>query len=138
MAFFKVAQRGFDDARRRRVHLRLERGRGRVGDEPGGDPLDGRGQLAEQLVLQDRGDLGPGPGELHRVVHDYGSSGTASGFDDRLHVERDQGAQIDDLGADALLGQGGRRRERVVHAASVADQADVGARPLDVGLAQGN
>ena len=98
-ALSKRALRGLDDARRRRIDLRLERRRGRVGDEPGAHPLDGCGELAEQFRLQDRGDLGSGAGELDRVVHDDDSPGATDGFDDGLDVERHQGAQVDDLGA---------------------------------------
>ncbi|WP_196760094.1 thiamine pyrophosphate-dependent dehydrogenase E1 component subunit alpha, partial [Mycobacterium avium] len=46
-------QRRHCDALRGRVHLRLQRGRGRIGDEPGGDPFDGRGQLRKQPRVQD-------------------------------------------------------------------------------------
>src|SRR5215472_7884279 len=73
---FQGSPRSCDDPFRRRVHLRLERGRGRVGDEPGADPLDGCGQFAEQFGLQDRGNLCSRPGELHCVVNDYGSAST--------------------------------------------------------------
>ena len=83
-------------------------------------------------------DFGSRTGELDGVMDDHGPAGAPSGFDDGLDVERYQGAQVDDLGADALLLQGGRSRERLVHAASVADQADVGAGSLDVGLPQRN
>ena len=66
------------------------------------------------------------------------TASSTRGFDDSLDVEWEQRAQVDNLCADALAGQGFRRSECVVHTASVADQAHVGAGPLDVGLAQRN
>src|ERR1700736_997793 len=78
---------GVDNARRRRVDLRLQRRGSGVGDKPGAHPLDVCGQFAEQFGLQDRGDLCSWPCELDCVVDDHGSSGAACGFDDRLDVE---------------------------------------------------
>jgi len=94
----RALRRG-DDPRRRRVDLRFERRGGGIGDESGGHPLDRRGELAEQLGLQDRRHLRPGTGELHRVVDDHRASGSAYRVDDGLDVERHQRPQIDDLGA---------------------------------------
>ena len=63
----------------------------------------GAASSPKQLGLQDRGDFGSRAGELDRVVHDHGSAGAAHRLDDGLDVQRHQRAQVDDLGADALL-----------------------------------
>src|ERR1700742_4456087 len=123
---------GGDNPRRRRVDLGFERRGGGGRDEPCPDALDGRGEFTEALRLQRRHYFGSRPCELDRVMYDDGPAGAADRFGDRLDVERHQCAKVDDLGADPLFLQRGGGREGLVHAASVADQRDVGARPLDI------
>jgi hypothetical protein len=72
---------------------------------------------------------------LDRVVRDDGPARAGDGFDDGLHIEWNECPQIDDFGADVVFGgEGVGGGQGVVHAASVADDADVGTRPFDVGL----
>src|ERR1700735_2968764 len=87
--YFRILARplsGLDDARRRRVDLRLECRGGRVGNEPGRYAFDRGGEFAEQFGVQDGRDLGAGAGELDGVVHDHGSPCAADGFDDGVDV----------------------------------------------------
>ena len=53
--------------------------------------------------LQGRDDLGSRARELDRVVHDHRPPGAPHRLDDGLDVQRHQRAQVDDLGAHALL-----------------------------------
>ena len=114
----------------------FERRRGGCRDEPRRHPFDGRGELAEALGLQRGDDFCSGTGELDRVVHDYGTAGAANRVDDGVDVQRYERAQVDDLGADAVLGQRLCRCQAFEHAAAVTDEGDVRAGTLDVGLAE--
>src|SRR5947209_1152926 len=135
---FQSALSGGDDPLRGRVHLRLERSRRGIGNEPGGHPLNRCREFTEQFSLQDRGNLCSRTGELHCVVDDYRPAGSAHRFDDDLDIQRDQGPQVDDLGADVLAGQDFRCGQRIVDGAPVAYQRHVLAGPLGGGLTQRN
>ncbi len=71
-------------------------------------------------------------------MHDHGPSGAAHRLGHGLDIERHERAQIDDLGAHPLLLKRRRCGQGVVHAAPVADEGDVGARPLDIGATERN
>ena len=61
-------------------------------------------------AAEDRRDLGTRARELDGVVRDDGPARASDRFDDGLDVERNERAQVDDLGADTVLG--GERRPR--------------------------
>src|SRR6478735_4376924 len=134
----KRPHRRLDDPGSRRVELCLQRRGGGSRHESGTHPFDRRRELAETLGLKSGDDFRTGTGELDRVVHDHRPPGTTYRFDDGLDVQRDERAKIDDLGIDALVLQETRGRQRLEHAASVADEGDVGAGPLDIGLTERN
>ena len=59
-------------------------------------------------------------------------------YNDKMAAYLNAALEYNSHRIDALAGQGFGRCQRVVHGPAVADQAHVGAGPLDVGLAQRN
>ena len=79
----------------------------RIGRVPAGDALDRRLERIEAALLHLRRELGAEARGQRRLVHDHAAAGLLDRGDDRVDVERDQRAQVDDLGVDAgLLGRG--------------------------------
>ena len=99
------------------------------------DALHRRGELAEELLLKDGGDLRARTRELDRVVHHDGPFGAAHRFHHGRHIEGDEGPQVEHFGADAVLFELRGGAERFDHPAPVADERHVSAGPLDLGLA---
>ena len=100
---------------------------GRVGRVEAADPENRRLEGVEALLGDPGRDLGAHAEVGVRLVGDDDATGLADRLEDRLHVERREGAQVDDLDAPALL----RRRlgggEAGLHHRAVGQQRDVGA-----------
>ena len=89
--------------------------------------------MEEAALLHGGAQLGAEPGGQRRFVHDEASTGLLDRGDDGVDIERDERAQVDDLGIDALLiGRG----LRDVHERAVREHREVGALPVDAGLAE--
>ena len=79
-------------------------------------------------------DLGADSAEGLVLVDQHGAMGLGHGVEDGLLVERTDGAEIDDLGLDAVLGgQDLGRREAGQHRATVGDEGDIDSFALHVG-----
>ena len=87
----------------------------RIGRVPAGDARHRRFQVVEAVLLHQRRQLGAEAGGQRRLVHDDAAPGLLHRGDDGVEVERQQGAQIDDLGIDA--GLLGRRLRDIDHGA---------------------
>ena len=101
------------------------------------DAPDGRVEVVEGLLLHERGEVGADAAVRPALLDDHAAVGLAHRGEDRVEVERAQGARVDDLGLDAvllgehlggLLGRGGHARD--------ADDGHVGALAADGGLAE--
>src|SRR4029079_10287285 len=78
-----------------------------IGGVPAAHPNDGCFELVEAALLDSAAELGAESGRQRCFVDHEAASGLCDGGDDRVDVEREQGAQVDDLGIDAGLGGGG-------------------------------
>ena len=81
----------------------------RVGRVPAGDAHDRRLEMVEAALLDQRGQFGAEARGAGRFLDDQAAAGLLHRFLDRLDVERDQGAQVDDLGVDAIFLDRGER-----------------------------
>src|SRR5439155_20892567 len=72
-----------------------------------GRPLHRGFQMVEAALLDERGKLGAEAAGAGRLVDDYAATGLLYRCFDGLDVDRDDGAQVDDLGVDALGLDGG-------------------------------
>src|SRR5690242_5916001 len=81
----------------------------RVGRVPAGDPDDGRLEAVEAVLLDERRELGTVPAGAGGLMDDHAASGLGDRGHDRVDVDRDQRAKVDDLGVHAALGHGCHR-----------------------------
>src|SRR5271169_5947511 len=81
----------------------LEPGR-RVGGGEAADPQHRRLQVVEALLGDPGGDLGAEAGVYRCLVRHHAAAGAAYRGADRLHVQRGQRAQVDDLDAVPITG----------------------------------
>ena len=77
---------------------------GHARDLGAGDAGDGPIEVVERFLGDDRRDLGAVPAELVVLVDDQALAGLAHRLEDGLPVERPERPQVDDLGADPVLG----------------------------------
>src|SRR5580698_3406151 len=103
--------------------------RRRVGGGEPADPQDRRLQVVEALLGDPGGDLGTEAGVHRRLVRHHAAAGAAHRGADRLHVQRGQRAQVDDLDAAAVLAGGERRLQAGPDQRAVGQQRHVG--PLE-------
>ena len=101
-----------------------------------GDPRDRAVEVVERLLGDDRRDLRAVAAELVVLVDDQALAGLADRVEQRLAVERAERPQVDDLDADAVVGDPVGRLERVVRHQPVGDDRDLRARVGDLGLAE--
>src|SRR5712692_9740575 len=86
----------FDDARREREVVVFQRvGEGRV---PAGDAQHRRLHVSETALVHQRADLRREAARARRFLHDGAAARLAHALDHRVHVERPERAQIDQLG----------------------------------------
>src|SRR3954465_13280411 len=83
----------------------LERRRERNGYVHRAEPLHGRVERPERLVGDQRGDLRGDAVTLMTLVDDDRAPGLLDALDDRLRVERNERARVDDLERDAVAGE---------------------------------
>ena len=95
---------------------------GTSGHVRSGDPRHRPVEVVERLLGDDRRDLRAVPAEPVVLVDDEALAGLADGVEDRLLVERSERPQVDDLDADALLGDPVGRLEGVVGHQPVGDR----------------
>ena len=88
---------GGGDGRGRRQSARSRSGLNGIGTVGRADPPHRRAQDVVELLAGPRGDLGAGAEVLDGLVDDQQPAGALGGGEDRLHVERDERAQVDDL-----------------------------------------
>ena len=125
--------RGGDDGGGRRheraLEVRVERHR----DGRRADAADRHAQDVVELLARPRGDLGAGAEVLDGLVDDEQPAGALGRAQDRLHVERDERAQVDDL--ERGRGLLGRLQALAQHLAP-GDDGDVVAGARDARLAE--
>ena len=90
---------------------------GRVGRRRrrGADPFDRRVEVPEAVARDGRGDLGADAERDDRLVGDQEPARLVHRLEDRSHVERRDGAQVDHLDGDAFAGEALGRGDRFVH-----------------------
>lgn len=71
-------------------------------------------------------------------MHHHHAAGLLHALRHGVIVEGNQRPGIDDLGGDALLGQFFGSLQRPADIQQVGDDGDIGAFPLDIGLAEGD
>src|SRR6476469_2540364 len=81
----------------------------RVGRVPSRDALDRRLQMIETALLNLRDQLPAETGRARRLMDDDAAAGLLHRLLDRVEVERDERAEVDHLGVDALLLDRGER-----------------------------
>src|SRR5947207_518057 len=111
------------------IFQRRREGNGHVGR---GQPHDGRVEMLEGLLRDHCRDLRPDPQEPVRLVQNECARRLLDRAQDRLFVQRIDGAEVDDLRRDAALRERFRGLERFVHHRAVRDDRDVRAFALDV------
>ena len=77
----------------------------RIGRVPAGDARDRRLEMIEAMLLHQRGEFRAEARGQRRLVDDHAAAGLLHRGDDRLEIERQQRAQVDDFGVDAGLGR---------------------------------
>src|SRR5690606_25559815 len=92
-----------------------------------GDALDRRHQVVHGFLGQAGGDLGAEAGGARGLVHDHAAAGAGDRLADGVEIQRPQRGDVDDLGADALGGQGLGGLQGFLHLRAPADQGDVAA-----------
>src|SRR5690606_27906912 len=92
-----------------------------------GDALDRGDQVEHALLGQARGDLGAEARGLRGLVHDHATAGLGHRLGDGVEVQRGQGGDVDDLGADAVLRQRVGGFEGLLHLRAPGHQGDVAA-----------
>src|SRR5581483_2254543 len=97
---FQLAQR-LRDPRRERQVIVFQRVRERR--VPAGDPQDRGLQRGEAPLLHERADLGREPTGARRLLHDRAAPRLPHAARHRLHVQRPERAQIDQLGVERRL-----------------------------------
>ena len=100
-----------------------------------GHARDRRVEIVERLVHDARRDFGADARLLPAFLDHDAAAGLLHRGDHRLGVHRPQGAQVDHLGLDVLLGELFGGLERVAHADRPRHDGDVVARAHDLGLA---
>src|SRR3712207_3951666 len=102
-------------------------------------PLYGGVQGVEGPILDDRRDLARDPEPPPLLLHRHGPVRLLYRLDNGVLIKRPYGAQVYDLGVDAvLLGQGVGRPKTEVHLPAVSDERDVRALARDARLAEGD
>ncbi len=102
------------------------------GREGAADALDGGGELAMELRRDGRRDLGAGAAEARRRVRDDQAARPGDGLEHARQIERQERAQVDDLGADPVCCERFGGGERVEQCGSPGDDGDVRARAFRV------
>ena len=93
--------------------------------------------MIESLFGDDRGDLAADAADLAVLVDDERLARLGHRLEDGLSVQRAQSAKVDDLDADALVGQRACRLEAVVDHQAIGDYAEVAALEFHVRYADG-
>ena len=92
---------------------------------------DRRVELVEGELVDRLGDLAADAAHRPGLVDDEQAMGLPDARDDRVDVERHDGAQVDHLGLDPFGRQRLRRLERALHHLAGRDDGDVGAGARD-------
>lgn len=108
------------------------------GGDLGASDTDGRGVQVVEGVLGGQGnELGSNAEGREAGLDSHHGAGLLDRVDDGLDVERLDGAEVDDLGLDAvLLFQTLGGDERLTDAAGEGDDGEILARALDLGLTE--
>ena len=103
------------------------------------DTLDGGIEVIEGVFLNESRDLSGDAAEGLRFVDETGFVGLFDGFDDGVLVKWADGAEIDDLGVDSVLGlENFSSFEAAEDACAVSNEGDVSSFTFDVGFAERN
>ena len=119
-ALLRLLQARLTTAARRRIAVgdvvavgeprAFEVGRVGRGSRRGADPFDRRVEVPEALARDGRRDLGADAERDDRLVRDQEPARLVHRLEDRRHVERSDGAQVDHLDGDAFAGERARPR----------------------------
>jgi len=105
----------------------------------GADAFDRGIEVVEGVFLDQGGDLGGNTAERLRFVDKNGTIGLFNGFDDSVLVQWADGAKVEDLGVDSVLGlENFGSFEAAEDAGAVSNEGDTVSFTFDVGFAEGD